>query len=939
MDLFILIAVVFAVVAMITAVKASKRTYKLEQDLSDLRAELTALRASFVKAFGETKSAETKPLNDIPEHNTPLHEASDNEEHAISAKHNAQITEAIRVTSHSIEQTAETNSDHQSELSSNQVADAQSTVSHDDSAPLQPLAENAIQAENAPKEQHDKEPLSNTFDRGIRKLETSFRENWLVWMGALAMLIGGGYLIQVIGSRIEFSPLMRVAIAFSLSAVTIIAGEFFHRKEQKNSERAARSSSFTYVPAAITGTGITGIYCTVIFAFVFYQLLAPSTSLFILAIAAFASLALSLRQGPLMAVLGLVGGYTAPFWIGGSDPNYFLLAGYITSVTTAGTVLMQRVKRSWLAPSVSVPHTLWMLLLIESIPQQQVFSWVAIFLSITAYLLFAVPRLGWSLNLRYRHCQTPQTNHPVLMSLAMVVLLLWSVDKMTPLSGTSLISIYVFLATLLWLPALRRGVSLRIFYPSTLVISFATLLLSFGLLLLDLWLPKHQLLLCLGASIMLIAFRTLSQFANGDRSIFARVMLITLAPALTILTLGFVRGFIAPELEFWSIFTVLLAGLYVQLAVRIPELSQNISACIHGMVLSLSFVWLNDSMLTTAISAQVALMALQAQYQRFQPAYWAIKVAMGVLVVRLTLLPFVPDWQPTADSSWTWTIVSYLPSLVLLGYARFVLRRVNTDISNWFEGAFLHVFLIALFTQTNYWLTGQYGIITHLDFTSAIVYANQALVMALVYAYRSRFADKLSFIYRGYSILLLIAFAALVGQLNVIFSPLFVNTVSATALPVFNMMALGWLLPGSILLGQYFCRIPCHDIPPRAFAISGIALFGVWLIMSIRQFWQTSSMTIFNTTSMAEMFTYSITGLIVGAVLTWIGVTRAALQVQRIGLMVLGGVTLKVFLLDISFLEGFWRAISFLGLGAALIALGWLFQTLNKSVAEKPKQS
>ncbi|WP_035024346.1 DUF2339 domain-containing protein [Enterovibrio calviensis] len=925
MDLLTLIAVVLAVVAMMTAVKASKRTYKLEKELSDLRAELSALRASFIKAFVEPETA-TKA-------DTAAVDTSSAIDVTPTPDTNVDTDAHTNVDKPTIHQSATTSTEP--DMAANYDAHTNDNVQvlavSEDDKNLATFEHPQQQATN------NKEPLSNTFDRGLKKLESSFRENWLVWVGALAMLVGGGYLMQVIGSRIEFSPLMRVAIAFSLSALMIIAGEWFHRKEQKHPERASRSSSFTYVPAAITGTGLTGIYCTVIFAFVFYQLLAPSTSLLILAIAAFSSLALSLRQGPLMAALGLIGGYTAPFWIGGSDPNYTLLAGYITAVSVAATLLMQRVKHAWLTPSVSLPHTLWMLLLIDAIPAEQLFGWSAIFLSITLYLLFAVPRLGWAFNTRYRHGQTPNSNHPILVSLAMVLLLFCSVAKMAPLSGAALFYSYAFLVALVWLPAVRKGISSRLYYSSILVPAIAVILLSFVFHFLNMWLSDRLTLVYLGASIMLIALRTLCQYANGDRSLFSRIMLITLAPALTLLGLGLVKVFIIEQLAFWSIFTVLLAGFYSQLGIRIPVLRQNISACIHAMVLCLSFVWLNDSVLTTAISAQVAVMALQAQYQIFRPADWAIKVGMSLLVVRLTLLPFVPDWQPADNASWTWSIISYLPSLILLGYARFLLRRVNTDIANWFEGAFLHVFLVALLTQTNYWLTGSYGITAHLNFTSAIVYANQALVMALVYAYRSQFADKLSLLYRGYSTLLLIAFAGLVGQLNVIFSPLFVNTVPADAWPVFNMMALGWLLPGALLMGQYVYRIPFSNIPPRAFAIGGITLMGVWLAMSIRQFWQDTSMTLFNATSMAELFTYSIAGLIVGGMLTWIGVTRHALQVQRVGLAVLGGVTLKVFLLDVSFLEGFWRAISFLGLGAALIGLGWLFQKLNRSVAEKPE--
>ncbi|MEP8024228.1 DUF2339 domain-containing protein, partial [Vibrio parahaemolyticus] len=104
--------------------------------------------------------------------------------------------------------------------------------------------------------------------------------------------------------------------------------------------------------------------------------------------------------------------------------------------------------------------------------------------------------------------------------------------------------------------------------------------------------------------------------------------------------------------------------------------------------------------------------------------------------------------------------------------------------------------------------------------------------------------------------------------------------------------------------------------------------------MSIRQFWQTTSMTLFQPTSMAELFSYSVAGLMVGGALTWRGVTHKAMMMQRIGLVILAFVALKVFLWDVSSLDGFWRAISFLGLGASLIALGWLFQKLHRSVTQ-----
>ncbi|WP_017188583.1 DUF2339 domain-containing protein [Vibrio harveyi] len=779
----------------------------------------------------------------------------------------------------------------------------------------------------------------SVFEKQANKLLTNIQENWLVWVGALAMLIGGGYLVQVIGSHIEFSPIMRVTIAFSISLATVIAGEWFHRREQKSSDRAERAKGFTYVPAAITGTGLTGIYCTVIFAFVFYQLLSPSASLLILAGAAFSSLALSLRQGPLMAVLGLIGGYSAPLWIGGAEPNYYLLAGYITAISVAATLLMQKIRHAWISPSMTVPHVLWMLLLIESIPIEQLFSWLTLFLSLSLYLLFVVPRMGWMLKPRYRHCQGKWTHPPTGIALAVTLLMLSALARMSSVDTAEMVYFYVFFIAMIWLPAVRKAWSLRIFLPSILVASTAIMLLSIALESIYMAEGQTPVLVALGVSIALIALRTLFQTLAGDHSRLTGILFLVLAPAMTLITLLYAYEFMSRHVFAWTLFTAVIAVYYALLGQKFKALALECSAIMHAIIAGTAFVWLNDTWLTTAISIQVAVMALQTQANLFRPASWAVKVAMGLLVVRLTLLPFIPEWQPVNAGHWAWVLISYLPSLAILAYARTVLHHSDTELANWFEGAFLHVFLMAVFTQTNYWLTGQYSYLGYVDFTSAIVFANQALVMGLVYSYRSKFAQQLERVYQAYSYLLWGVFVVLVLLLNSLESPLMVNNVSAESMPVFNMLSLGWLLPAIILLVTTYKHWNTLQIPRPIVASFGLILTAAWLCMSIRQFWQPISMTLAQPTGMAELFTYSIAGLIVGGLLTWVGATRKAMTIQRIGLAVLACVALKVFLWDVSSLDGFWRAVSFLGLGASLIGLGWLFQKLHRSVAGPVEQA
>ncbi|MEH0789130.1 DUF2339 domain-containing protein [Vibrio alginolyticus] len=891
--MYVILALFMACLAILIGVKAANRAALLEKELTKLREEVTSLRAS---VHGGS--------------NQQVHQQSSIEKDTPSV-----------ATSPNIES-------QQKNVSSSGEHDPAANLDLDQSAANQEYAQTReVQLDVFSQENE------SFLQSKVQSLLSNIQENWLVWVGALAMLIGGGYLVQVIGSHIQFSPFMRVSFAFVISLLMVLVGEWFHRKEQQNPQRAARAQGFTYVPAAVTGTGLTGIYCTVIFAFVVYQMLTPSISLIILASAAFFSLALSLRQGPLMAVLGLIGGYTAPLWIGGNEPNYFLLAGYICAISFAATLLMQKVRRSWITPSIAIPHVIWMLLLIESTPTELLFSWLAIYLSITLYLIFAVPRMGWMLNPRFRHYQSKWTNSPTATALATALLTFSAVTRMPDLNTLQMAYCYTLLVAIIWLPALRTGWSLRVFLPSILVSATALIVLTIAFDALYMLEREASILFALAVSIALICYRTYCQ-SLSDRSQLSGLLLLVLAPAMSLITLFYIDEFMQGYLWYWTAFCALMATYYVVLGQRARSLALECSAVMHALIVGIAFVWLSDTWLTTAISIQVAIMALQAQVGLFRPASWAIKVAMGILVIRLTLLPFIPEWQPVEAGHWAWVLVSYLPSLFILSYARSTLKQVDRELTNWFEGAFLHVFLMALFTQTNYWLTGQYGYLGHIDFTSAAVFANQALVMGLVYSYRSQFAQRLSRIYEIYSYLLWCAFAILIILLNTAESPLVTDNVSAQALPIFNMLSIGWLLPACILLIATFKRWNTLQVHRFAIASLGFLLAAIWLGMSIRQFWQTTSMMLYQPTSMAELFSYSVAGLLVGGLLTWRGVTQQGLMMQRVGLVVLAGVALKVFLWDVSSLDGFWRAISFLGLGASLIALGWLFQKLNRSVAK-----
>ena len=57
---------------------------------------------------------------------------------------------------------------------------------------------------------------------------------------------------------------------------------------------------------------------------------------------------------------------------------------------------------------------------------------------------------------------------------------------------------------------------------------------------------------------------------------------------------------------------------------------------------------------------------------------------------------------------------------------------------------------------------------------------------------------------------------------------------------------------------------------------------------------------------------------------------------RHAGLVLVLAVVAKVFLSDMSDLEGMYRVASFLGLGVSLVGIGWLYQRLLRPPADNP---
>jgi uncharacterized membrane protein len=108
----------------------------------------------------------------------------------------------------------------------------------------------------------------------------------------------------------------------------------------------------------------------------------------------------------------------------------------------------------------------------------------------------------------------------------------------------------------------------------------------------------------------------------------------------------------------------------------------------------------------------------------------------------------------------------------------------------------------------------------------------------------------------------------------------------------------------------------------------GFVLQFLWMVAEIRHLFQGEVIVFSRTTSDAEIYAYSAAFLAMGLVLLAYGIVRGS-QTARLasGVYILLTVG-KVFLIDMDGLTGVWRALSFIGLGLALVGIGLVYQKL-----------
>ena len=771
-----------------------------------------------------------------------------------------------------------------------------------------------------------------------RDMEQTLASRWFVWIGGAAIAIGGLLFVKYAYDNQLISPALQIILGLLLGAALVAAGEYVRRKS------AVRKSD--YVPAALSAGGLVTAFGSIFAAYASYELISPTLAFGGLAVVAIGALALSRLQGPLIAALGLIGSYAIPLMVRTEHPSAWSFFPYLLIILAASFATLRGRNWWWLGFAAIAGSAAWTALWLGSgpfVPEHTLP--VGLFLHALGLISF-LGLSGWRIladesgSLAASSTITPQLSIG-LVGLGVEGLLLMGLVHQTDHAGPALLMFFAQAAILVAI-AWRKPV-LSILALVAAVLSFLVLMVWDEVALHE-WAMDEQGLWTslLGAeaqrflSYMLAAAAafTLVGAAGTRLQAYPRNWALTVGfSAVLFITGAWARVDSLVSENSWALLGVVFAGVLLGTAwlgrSRHDEAETNHASGIlsigAALLLLFSLFRLFDNIwLTMAIAGLAVVFAWLTGLMKVK-LQGPISAALGSLVtIRLFISRELWNEDRTLPLGAHWPLYGYgVPAVIFLAASRLLKKAGHLRSAITLEGLSLGLLISLVSLELRVLISGG---ITY-DEPQFLEMAAHILTW-LGAAYGLMYRQQLfsSFIATwGARILIAGSCAAIVilslGALNPV--------VTEEPVPggvIFNALLLAYLAP-VVLLGLITRRLEVlqwEELRPAAGLLSLLLTF-VYITLETKRVFQGHIMQI-ESLSVAESYAYSAVWLVFALALFVTGLRLARQYIRYAGLGIMVLVVLKVFLFDMSNLEGLYRIASFIGLGLCLVGIGWLYQ-------------
>jgi uncharacterized membrane protein len=710
-------------------------------------------------------------------------------------------------------------------------------------------------------------------------------------------------------------------LATALGSVFVVVGELLRSRDAR-------------IAQAVTAAGVAVLYAALFASVVLYELVPRGLGLVLAAALSALSVVLSLRQGPFVALLGLVGGAIAPAIIAQDSNDTMSLFGYLLALIAGVMVVVRQRNWWWLGWCALLAAALWAGLwlrvgyAIDGVP------WLAIFLvAIGALFVWITRTAGGS------------ANRGLQQQLLWVALGLTSVlaAVLVGRSDYGAIGWAAFLALggLVLLQARRFADHRQLFAAAPAVLSLLIFWQWGPFLLLHRAETSRYALtaLAIGGIVSLAAYAALWRAPRPG-------FWAALSVGSALLHFGVVCGvlFHADVGLGWGAIALLLALAFLVGAVPAglvrarPGMDEAFGVLVVGVIAFVSAavpLELRREWITMSYALELPVVALLAWRLHLPLLRWLVWLLVATVTIRLVFNPYVLDYDVSANPLLNWVLYGYGVAIASYWLTAQLLKRVTQDefaatlmLAIQASQLAFGFLLLSLEVRSIFHPEGL-GVprfeVMERGWTS-LSWGGMALALIFLQSRRPHPVLLWGGRIIGAIALALIAFGALVWLDRLFATEGFGGGIGGGQ--VFNGLIVLFGAPALMaaaasLLLQRSGQTTAATVAGIAALVLGFAFFSY----EIRHWFNfADGHRVPNTMQDAELYAYSIVWLLFGAALLLGGIVRRSTMLRYASLIVLVLVVGKVFLVDMSGLTGLLRVASFLGLGIGLLALGFLYR-------------
>ena len=786
-----------------------------------------------------------------------------------------------------------------------------------------------------------------------RSFEERLGTRWAVWIGGIALALGGILMVRYSIEQGIFGPGARVILGFLFAAALVGVGEWLRRGERGISVPGLEAA---HIPSILTAAGTVTAFGTVYAAHALYNFIGPALAFLVLGAIGVATMFAAALHGPMLAGLGLAGAYIAPLLVASDKPSPWPVVLYLAVVAAAAYGLARLRQWLWLAAFAVAGAFLWGLPYLSGAAAGASdwtfagYAHVLLQLALAAAFIAVEPHLGT----KDEEATPDRIAGGALLAMAILAVGMLADSKSeaggwvpfaAAAAGLLLATAWIsppaaYGAALAGLPVIAVAAA----WPGLAAPPEASQLAPFAAQALRL--PDNVTayliaLALLGAATAGVAGYRLWRGPTLSAPLAGLYALGATVPPLLVLVVAYLRVTQFDASIPFALFGVLLAGGYVWVAERflarenilpLPGIRLATGAFAAAAIAALAFAlvaFLARGYMTVAF----ALMALGTAYVstlRDIPLLRPAVAAIGLVVLgRIAWDPAIMGADVGRFPIFNWLLIGYGVPAAAFAIAGRLLETRQVDLAQRLADALAVVFTALLaFFQIRHAVTGGAPL------TGASTHVEQGLhvLTALLMSYALMRMDlaRANPVFRWASIILggiAVLFAAF--GLLVFENPWLNSNERIAGVAIFSSLLVAYLLPG---LAAAFLARHARGVRPGwyvtgLYILAGVLVFS-YVTLEIRHVFQGDRIGLFRSTGGAEHWAYSAGWLMLGIAYLAYGIWRGAGVARLASALLVLLAVIKVFLFDLSGLTGLWRALSFITLGGVLIGIGLAYQKL-----------